>query len=160
MGVKFLHLFCSWKYGKVVYFSKIKEMFPCIPDCPNSPKLQIHFGKLAIQASLYVSWDKKVHTHSTYKPENSKWQKCEGFGLNVFHFNRINGQSCLNTTPLLLPSWSENKGLEANGVFSAAVVPSETRLAMDGSSSWSWANKEWARLSSLERLGWAAKLLP
>jgi len=29
------------------------------------------------------------------------------------------------------------KGLEANGVFSAAVVPSETRLAMVGSSSWS-----------------------
>ena len=56
-------------------------------------KLQIYFGKLAIQPSLYVSRDKKVHTRSTYKPENSKWQKWEAFGLNVFHFNRINGQT-------------------------------------------------------------------
>ena len=33
----------------------MKEISPYWPDWPNGPKLQIHFGNLAIQPSLYVS---------------------------------------------------------------------------------------------------------
>ena len=51
------------------------------------------FWKVGYSTILICVSRKKLHTHSTYKPENSKWQKWEAFGLNVFHFNRINGQT-------------------------------------------------------------------
>ena len=49
------------------YLIKIEDIFPYCPDCPNSPKLQIHFGNLAFHLSLYVSWDKSQKEKRTHK---------------------------------------------------------------------------------------------
>ena len=87
---KFLifHLFCPWNVKKlpfeVEYFRKIEEI--------NCPKLQIHFGNLVIQPSLYVCilgsrpfycfycvqshsgrWPPQFYIQLVYKPHFGTW---------------------------------------------------------------------------------------
>ena len=41
----------KWLHGKgkkVEYFSKIDEIFPCSPDCPNRPSSKIHALKYGL----------------------------------------------------------------------------------------------------------------